>query len=97
MVALWKIPAHFALALIMKLSKNTETSLFPKRKHASVQARKQKVLELVQLQPGISTAQLARDLEMQYAAVRRQILEPMAIIGEIHSNPKNCWHLGKRP
>lgn len=71
-------------------------SLFPDRKIPSAEHRRSETLRLISKIPGITTKDLAQRLNCIAQSLRRHHLEPLAIEGQIHSNPKDCWYLGKR-
>ncbi|HEY9672730.1 MAG TPA: hypothetical protein V6D11_14895 [Waterburya sp.] len=80
----------------MKQEPGINSSFFPERKIPSTEHRRNETLRLIGENPGITTRELAKRVECVSATLKRHTLQPLAIDGQIHSNPKDCWHLGKR-
>lgn len=72
------------------------SSYFPRRKVAATEERRSETLRLIEENDGISTMELAKTLNVVSSTLRRHTLQPLAIDGQIHSEPANHWHIGKK-
>lgn len=70
------------------------------RTKQAVEEKRQRILEIIEQQPGINMEDLVRELGLKPGAVthlKRGHLREMAIAGVIHADKSNHWYPGKRP